>query len=172
VWNQTGRLFLPRNFMVGWKPTEHTVISERQSLFLALARCASAAAALSVAGPVLADSDRPDLANATGDDPTHPLGKIELLERNTEAPGPGASKRERPNESKPTRRSPGSMPFRVAPQWELNFRAENSVYMDERSNAREPDRRGRVRLRQPTHPGLDRARPQSTMGGRAWRATL
>ena len=27
VWNQTGRLFLPLNFMVGWKPTEHTVIS-------------------------------------------------------------------------------------------------------------------------------------------------
>ena len=23
VWNQTGRLFLPLNFMVGWKPTEH-----------------------------------------------------------------------------------------------------------------------------------------------------
>ena len=27
VWNQTGRLFLPLNFMIGWKPTEHTVIS-------------------------------------------------------------------------------------------------------------------------------------------------
>ena len=27
VHNQTGRLFLPLNFMVGWKPTEHTVIS-------------------------------------------------------------------------------------------------------------------------------------------------
>ena len=27
VWNQTGRLFLPLNFMVGWKPTEHTMIS-------------------------------------------------------------------------------------------------------------------------------------------------
>ena len=25
--NQTGRLFLPLNFMVGWKPTEHTVVS-------------------------------------------------------------------------------------------------------------------------------------------------
>ena len=24
---QTGRLFLPLNFMIGWKPTEHTVIS-------------------------------------------------------------------------------------------------------------------------------------------------
>ena len=27
VWNQTGRFFLPLNFMVGWKPTKHTVIS-------------------------------------------------------------------------------------------------------------------------------------------------
>ena len=27
VSNQTGRLFLPLNFMVGWRPTEHTVIS-------------------------------------------------------------------------------------------------------------------------------------------------
>ena len=27
VWNQTGRLFLPLNFMIGWKPTERTVIS-------------------------------------------------------------------------------------------------------------------------------------------------
>jgi hypothetical protein len=27
VWNQTGRLFLPLNFMLGWKPTEHIVIS-------------------------------------------------------------------------------------------------------------------------------------------------
>ena len=27
VHNQTGRLFLPLNFMVGWKPTEHTVVS-------------------------------------------------------------------------------------------------------------------------------------------------
>ena len=56
---------------------------------LAIARCASVVGALSVAGPALADSDRPDVANATGDDPTQPLGKIELLERYTEAPGPG-----------------------------------------------------------------------------------
>ena len=56
---------------------------------LPLARCASVAGALSAAGPVLAGSDPPDVANATGDDPTRPLGKIELLERYTEAPGPG-----------------------------------------------------------------------------------
>jgi hypothetical protein len=30
-----------------------------------------------------------DLENGTGDDPTKPLGKIELLDRYTEAPGPG-----------------------------------------------------------------------------------
>ena len=61
---------------------------ERQSL-RTLARCASVAGALSVAGPVLAGSDPPDVANGTGDDPTQPLGKIELLDRYTEAPGPG-----------------------------------------------------------------------------------
>ena len=27
VWGQTGRLFLPLNFLIGWKPTENTVIS-------------------------------------------------------------------------------------------------------------------------------------------------
>ena len=27
VWNQTGRLFLPLNFLIGWKPTDHTVVS-------------------------------------------------------------------------------------------------------------------------------------------------
>jgi hypothetical protein len=63
---------------------------ERQSL-LNLARCASVAGALSVAGPALADSDRPDLENGTGDDPTEPLGKIELLDRYTETPGPGVA---------------------------------------------------------------------------------
>jgi hypothetical protein len=61
---------------------------ERQSL-LNLARCASVAGALSLAGPAHADSDRPDLENGTGDDPTKPLGKVELLDRYTGAPGPG-----------------------------------------------------------------------------------
>ena len=27
VYGQTGRFFLPLNFMVGWKPTPHTIIS-------------------------------------------------------------------------------------------------------------------------------------------------
>ena len=61
----------------------------RTVVLLAVARSASVAGALSVAGPVLAGSDSPDVANGTGDDPTQPLGKIELLDRYTEAPGPG-----------------------------------------------------------------------------------
>ena len=79
---------------------------ERQSL-LNLARCASVAGALSVAGPVLADSDRPDLVNGTGDDPTKPLGKIELLDRYTEAPGPGVEEGTT-KQVEQTRRSLGS----------------------------------------------------------------
>jgi hypothetical protein len=27
VWSQTGRLFLPLNLMIGWKATDHTVVS-------------------------------------------------------------------------------------------------------------------------------------------------
>ena len=42
-----------------------------------------------MAGPVLADSNRADLVNGTGDDRLQALGKIELLDRHTEAPGPG-----------------------------------------------------------------------------------
>jgi hypothetical protein len=34
VWNQMGRLFLPANFMLGWKPTEHTVISAESAFRL------------------------------------------------------------------------------------------------------------------------------------------
>jgi len=88
---------------------------ERRSL-LTLARCASVAGVLSVAGPVLAGSDPPDVANGTGDDPTQPLGKIELLDRYTEAPGPGveegATKRVQTN----TPFARIEAPFRLAPQ--------------------------------------------------------
>ena len=77
-----------------------------------------------MAGPVLADSDGFNVANGTGDDPTQPLGKIELLGRYTEPPGPGieegATKRVETNT--PFVRI--EAPFRLAPQWELNFRAE------------------------------------------------
>ena len=94
---------------------------------LTLARCASVAGALSVAGPVLADSDRPDLENATGDDPTQPLGKIELLDRYTEAPGPGTEEGTTKRVEANTPFARIEAPFRLAPQWELNFRAEIPV---------------------------------------------
>jgi hypothetical protein len=110
---------------------------ERQSL-LALARCASVAGALSVAGPVLADSEGLDIANGTGDDPTQPLGKIETLDRYTENPGPGveegATKRVETNT--PFVRI--EAPFRLAPQWELNFRAEIPVVWTNAVTSRNP----------------------------------
>ena len=62
--------------------------AQERSLF-ALAFYASVVGALSLAGPAFAGSDSPDVENGTGDDPTRPLGKIELLDRYTEAPGPG-----------------------------------------------------------------------------------
>ena len=66
-----------------------TLYTRKKKSLRTLARYVSFAGALSVASPVLADSDRPDLVNGTGDDPTQPVGKIELLDRYTEAPGPG-----------------------------------------------------------------------------------
>ncbi len=80
-----------------------------------------------MAGPVLADSDRPDLENGTGDDPTKPLGKIELLDRYTEVPGPGVEEgtTKRVETSTPFARI--DVPFRLTPQWELNFRTEIPV---------------------------------------------
>ena len=99
-------------------------LKERPSL-LALACCLSFVGALSVAGPVLADADGLDVANGTGDDPTQPLGKIELLDRYTEAPGPGV---EMGSTKQVTTNTPfvriETPPFGLAPQWELNFRAE------------------------------------------------
>jgi hypothetical protein len=99
---------------------------KRRSL-LTLARCASVAGALGLAGPVLAGSDSPDGANATGDDPTRPLGKIELLDRYTEAPGPGVEEGTTKRVETNTPFARIDAPFRLAPQWELNFRAEIPV---------------------------------------------
>ena len=99
---------------------------QRRSL-LTLVHCASVAGALGVAGPVLADSDRPDLVNGTGDDPTQPLGKIELLDRYTEAPGPGVEDGTTKQVETNTPFARIEAPFRLAPQWELNFRAEIPV---------------------------------------------
>jgi hypothetical protein len=82
---------------------------------------------LSAAGPVLAGSDSPDVANGTGDDPTQPLGKIELLDRYTEAPGPGVEEGTTKRVETNTPFARIDAPFRLAPQWELNFRAEIPV---------------------------------------------
>ena len=99
---------------------------ERPSL-LTLARCAAVVGTLSMAGPVLAGPDSPDVANATGDDPTQPLGKIELLDRYTEAPGPGVEEGTTKSVGTNTPFVRIEEPFRLAPQWELNFRPELPV---------------------------------------------
>ena len=99
---------------------------KRRSLF-ALARCASVAGVLSVAGPVLAGSDTADVANGTGDDPSQPLGKIELLDRYTEAPGPGVEEGTTKGVETNTPFARIDAPFRLSPQWELNFRTEIPV---------------------------------------------
>jgi hypothetical protein len=98
----------------------------RQSL-LALARIASLAGALSLASPALAASDLPDGANRTGDDPTQPLGKIELLNRYTDAPGPGVLKGTTKSLETNTSFARIEAPLRLSPLWELNFRTEIPV---------------------------------------------
>ena len=91
---------------------------------------------LSVAGPVLADSDLPDVANGTGDDPTQPLGKIELLDRYTEAPGPGVEEgtTKRVETNTPVRPDRGAVQAHAAMGIELPSR--NSGGVDKRSDAR------------------------------------
>ena len=96
-------------------------------MLLALVRCASAAGALSVAAPILADPNQLDLSNATGDDPTQPLGKIELLDRYTEAPGPGVEEGTTKRAETNTPFARIEEPFQIAPEWEFNFRAEIPV---------------------------------------------
>ena len=82
---------------------------------------------MSVAGPVLADSDRPGVANGTGDDPTQPVGKIELLDRYTEAPGPGVEEgtTKRVRNEHAVRPDRGAVQARAA--MGLNFRTEIPV---------------------------------------------
>jgi hypothetical protein len=100
--------------------------AQERSLF-ALAFCASLVGALSLAGPALAGSDPPDIENGTGDDPTRPLGKIELLDRYTEAPGPGGEDGTTKRVETNTPFARIDVPFRLTPQWELNFRTEIPV---------------------------------------------
>jgi hypothetical protein len=98
----------------------------RQSIF-DFARCTLVAGALCATSPVFAGSSDADLSNDSGDDPTHPLGKIELLDRFTTAPGPGAAEgtTKRVDTNTPFARI--ETPFRIAPQWELAFRVEIPV---------------------------------------------
>jgi hypothetical protein len=81
----------------------------RQSIF-DFALCASVTGALFVTSPVFAGSNEENLANQTGDDPTHPVGKIELLDRFTTAPGPGAAEGRIKQIDTNTHRSHGSRP--------------------------------------------------------------
>ncbi len=89
------------------------------------ARCVSFAAASWLATPALADSDNRNLASANGDDPTQPFGKIELLDRYTEAPGAGveqgSTKTVQTNTPFVRLETP---PLELAPKWELNLRSE------------------------------------------------
>ena len=79
------------------------------------------------AGPALAGADSPNLENGTGDDPTRPLGKIELLDRYTGAPGPGVEEGTTKRVETNTPFARIDVPFRLTPQWELNFRTEIPV---------------------------------------------
>jgi hypothetical protein len=77
--------------------------------------------------PVVAGSDEEILPNQTGDDPTQPLGKVELLDRFTTAPGPGAVQGTTKQVDTNTPFVRMEAPFRIAPQWELAFRVEIPV---------------------------------------------
>ena len=56
-----------------------------------------------------------------------PLGKIELLDRYTEAPGPGVEEGTTKRVETNTPFARIDAPFRLSPQWELNFRTEIPV---------------------------------------------
>jgi hypothetical protein len=88
---------------------------------------AIAALAFCGAGAAAAGSSDADLTNETGDDPTYPLGRVELLDRFTEAPGPGVADGTTKHVDTNTTFGRIDAPFRLAPQWELNFRVETPV---------------------------------------------
>ena len=104
-----------------------TSIAQDSRSLPALLRCGSFAGALSLAFPVLADSDGSNSSNATGDDPTQPRRKIELLDRYTEAPGPGVEEGTTKQVQTNTPFVRIEAPFQLAPQWDLNFRTEIPV---------------------------------------------
>jgi hypothetical protein len=67
------------------------------------------------------------LSGQTGDDPTQPLGKIELLDRFTTTPGPGVAEGTTKQVGTNTPFVRLEAPFQIAPQWELAFRAEDAL---------------------------------------------
>jgi hypothetical protein len=101
------------------------VLSKRSAF--AVPRIVSIVATVCATVPALAGSDEDILANQTGDDPTQPLGKIELLDRFTTAPGPGAATGTTKQVDTNTPFARIEAPFQIAPQWELFFRAEIPV---------------------------------------------
>jgi hypothetical protein len=103
------------------------VLLAQKPALLALAFCASVIGALISAGPAHAGSVSPGGENGTGDDPTKPVGKIELLDRYTEAPGPGVAEGTTKSVQTNTPFARIDAPFRLSPQWELNFRTEIPV---------------------------------------------
>ena len=110
--------------LLRWAQALH---AQKRRLLFAFACCASVTVILSLAGPVLAGSDSADVENGTGDDPTKPVGKIELLDRYTEAPGPGVAEGTTKSVQANTPFARIDAPFRLSPQWELNFRTEIPV---------------------------------------------
>ncbi len=108
-------------------PRPSCVLHAQKPSVFALAFCASVIGALISAGPAFAGSDSPSVENGTGDDPTKPVGKIELLDRYTEAPGPGVAEGTTKSVQTNTPFARIDAPFRLSPQWELNFRTEIPV---------------------------------------------
>ncbi len=95
----------------------------------AVMACAASAA---FAGSDKADSpkessDDASQSKGTGDDLTHPLGRIELLDRYTQQPGPGPTEGTTKRVVTNTPFVRIDKPFRLSPQWELNFRIEVPV---------------------------------------------
>ena len=82
-------------------------------------------AAVNPRSPVFAGSDEENLANQTGDDPTHPLGKIKLLDRSTTAPGPGTAEGTTKQVDTDPLFAPIETPFQIAPQWRSAFRVRS-----------------------------------------------
>ena len=105
----------------------HRIYSQQRRSLSALTLCTFVLGALCLVAPALADSDRTDPENGTGDDPTKPLGKIELLDRYTEAPGPGVAEGTTKSVQTNTPFARIDAPFRLSSQWELNFRTEIPV---------------------------------------------